>query len=161
MASTQTALLPNAAAVTVRATAPRPLLANFGFSVHLPGSAHIDPVPMPLPIAPSSCNLATLPLPIRDFKGEAGALALEVSRWSQLWASCNQLNAGSRRACSCGEPRAPHPVVASGARWTTNAIARWDRGHQRERRVSLKPTVPNVAWLPPEGVPDSKRKGGA
>ena len=61
------------------------------------------------------------------------------------------MNAGGRRVCSCGAPRAPHPVVASRARWSPNAIAKWDRGHQRERRVSLPPPVAKVAWLPPEG----------
>ena len=130
---------------------PSPAVASFGFSVYAPASSpKVQPVPLPVS---SPCCLPTSPVPVRDFKGQAGAPAPEVSRWSWVCAACKLLNAGGRRSCSCGEPRAPHPVVASGARWTPNAIARWDRGHQRERRRSLPPPVTKVAWLPPEGDP--------
>ena len=114
---------------------------------------------MPLFIAPSSYDLIAVPPSTKDFKGQAGAPALEVSRWSWICASCKQLNAGSRRACSYGAPWAPHQVVASGPRWTPNAIARWARGNQRGRRVSLPPLVTKVAWLPPGGKPSPPPPG--
>ena len=76
-ASTQTASLPTTAAVKVQTRPLRPLLVNFGFSVHLPGRALNDPVTEPSFTDPSlSAHFALQPT--RDFTSPAGAPARKV-----------------------------------------------------------------------------------